>query len=516
MNAGLIVFEDEDILVANKPAGWNTHSPSPFAGEGLYEWLKKREPRWSELSILHRLDKETSGLIVFGKTTEANRSLSRQFESRAVRKKYIFLTDREPPKSLSRVKTALVRSGERYLSRPVHAGAEIAETIFSSPKEAGEVWQVEAEPVTGKTHQIRVHAAAGGYPVLGDKLYGGSPFARLCLHAAEVRFKHPVTGKELCFTSAADFSVDPRAALRDAIIDPAQTNAYRLVHGAADGWPGLYVDRLGEFLLAQSEKFLTENQCEFVKKIPSRGIYHKTLRRDARDVPRWLTAEKAPSEIIIRENGLNFSLRLDEGYSIGIFLDQRDNRRRLITRYVGPGSEIPREANVLNAFAYTCAFSVCAAAGGAHVTSLDLSKKYLEWGRRNFALNNLNAEEHDFIYGDAFDWFHRMAKKERCFDLVILDPPTFSRSKEGGVFQAEKHYGKLARAALSVLNPGGFILASCNAATLDPDRFLNMIAEAVVGSRRQIAARQYVPQPPDFPIHRDEPAYLKTVWLKID
>jgi len=72
----LIVFEDEHLLVVNKPAGWNTHAPAPFVGEGLYEWLRNRHPRWSALSIMHRLDKETSGLMVFGKTTAANRSLT--------------------------------------------------------------------------------------------------------------------------------------------------------------------------------------------------------------------------------------------------------------------------------------------------------------------------------------------------------------------------------------------------------------------------------------------------------
>src|SRR6186997_2747891 len=94
-NPPLVLFEDEHLLVVNKPAGLNTHSPSPFAGEGIYEWLKNREPRWSSLAIIHRLDKETSGVIVFGKTTLANRSLTQQFEKRVVSKKYLLLTDRE-------------------------------------------------------------------------------------------------------------------------------------------------------------------------------------------------------------------------------------------------------------------------------------------------------------------------------------------------------------------------------------------------------------------------------------
>src|SRR5688572_31645444 len=74
-----ILFEDEDILVAEKPAGMNTHAPSPFAGEGFYDWLRNRDPRWARLAIVHRLDKETSGVMVFGKTPLANRSLTDQF-----------------------------------------------------------------------------------------------------------------------------------------------------------------------------------------------------------------------------------------------------------------------------------------------------------------------------------------------------------------------------------------------------------------------------------------------------
>ena len=102
----------------------------------------------------------------------------------------------------------------------------------------------------------------------------------------------------------------------------------------------------------------------------------------------------------------------------------------------------------MNCFAYTCGFSVCAAKAGARTTSLDLSKKYLEWGKRNFALNGLDPAAHDFIYGDTFDWLRRLAKKGRAFDAVVLDPPTFSQSKEHGTFRAEKDYGKLVTAAL--------------------------------------------------------------------
>ena len=116
-----VLFEDEHLLVVDKPAGVNTHAPSPFAGEGLYDWLRHREPRWATLAIIHRLDKETSGVMVFGKTPLANRSLTEQFTAREVHKKYLLITDRAVKRGEFTVKSALMRVGESYASR---AGGE--------------------------------------------------------------------------------------------------------------------------------------------------------------------------------------------------------------------------------------------------------------------------------------------------------------------------------------------------------------------------------------------------------
>ena len=107
--APCVIFEDEHLLVVHKPAGWNTHAPSPHAGEGIYDWLRHREPRWASLAILHRLDKETSGVLVFGKTPLANRLLTEQFTERRIRKKYLLLTDHVVPPKEFTVKTALIR-----------------------------------------------------------------------------------------------------------------------------------------------------------------------------------------------------------------------------------------------------------------------------------------------------------------------------------------------------------------------------------------------------------------------
>ncbi len=107
-----VIFEDEYLLAVHKPAGWNTHAPSPFAGEGIYDWLRAREPRWSSLAILHRLDKGTSGVLVFGKTSLANKSLTEQFTQHRVHKKYLLFTDREVSPKEFTVKTCLRRIGD--------------------------------------------------------------------------------------------------------------------------------------------------------------------------------------------------------------------------------------------------------------------------------------------------------------------------------------------------------------------------------------------------------------------
>jgi 23S rRNA (cytosine1962-C5)-methyltransferase len=528
-----VIFEDEHLLVVNKPAGMNTHAPSPFAGEGIYDWLRHREPRWADLAIIHRLDKETSGVMVFGKTPQANRSLTDQFSRRTVRKKYLFLTDRPMKQRELFVRSKITRAGERYISSSQGESAETRFRVQSGQMRVGEtpdrpkaeLQTIEAEPLTGRTHQIRVHAAEKGFPILGDTLYGGSRFHRVCLHAEELVLEHPLGGKELVFRAPADFSADARLALRTALMDPEMTNAFRVTQGASDGESRWYVDRLGEFLLSQSEGELSEARREYLKSLPGvRGIYHKILNRQVRRAsqvessPQCVWGEPAPERFAVRENGIEFELSFNEGYSVGLFLDQRDNRRRLLTGHVAGGFPLTgtrQPLEMLNTFAYTCGFSVCAAKTGIITTSLDLSKKYLEWGRRNFVRNGIDPAAHDFIHGDVFDWLRRLARKGRRFDVIALDPPTFSQSKEHGTFRVEKDYGKLVAQALPLLGPDGVLFASTNAAGWSAENFLGVVEGAVRVAKRRVLRQQYVPQPPDFPVSRAEPAYLKTVWLRL-
>jgi len=523
-----VAHEDDHILVAHKPAGLNTHAPSPFAGEGIYEWLRHREPRWASLATIHRLDKTTSGLMVFSKTKLANRSLTDQFAKHQVRKRYLFLAANRPEESTVTVRAGLSRVGDKYVVSPK---GEFAETRFGYVEPAGQFHLLWAEPLTGRTHQIRVHAQAQGFPILGDTTYGGTPFQRLCLHAAELVFRHPQTGLKAAFRAEPDFQGDAASALRRLMIEPELTTAFRLRHGAADGEAGgLCMERWGPHGLVLSDALLSaagiaklRAQAEF-EGLKS-GVYHKQLSKQAgrfgntESSPKLLSGEAAAGPFTVRENGVAYEISFQQGYSVGLFLDQRENRWRLLRNHIA--AEFPVFAgglggqDVLNTFAYTCGFSVCAALAGARTTSLDLSKKYLEWGQRNFALNRIDAAGHDFIYGDVFDWCGRFAKKGRQFGLILLDPPTFSRAQDGRTFQAEKDFGKLAAAVLPLLRKDGVLFASTNAQKLKPEAFLGQINDAIRATGRRAEKQHYVPQPVDFPISKEEPAYLKTVWMRI-
>jgi 23S rRNA (cytosine1962-C5)-methyltransferase len=228
---------------------------------------------------------------------------------------------------------------------------------------------------------------------------------------------------------------------------------------------------------------------------------------------------EAPSPFPVRENGVRFLLSFKEGYSIGLFLDQRDNRRRVLLNHVAAGFPVLPQglsnARVLNLFAYTCGFSVCAALAGAVVTSVDLSEKHLKWGRHNFAENGLPTEPHEFVRADVFDWMKRSGKKGCAYDVVLVDPPTLSSSKSWGLFRVEKDYPELILHAQGLVKPGGVLWLSANAASLTRKGFLDIAASAVRRGGRRVLQEHFAPQPPDFPVSRDEPPHLKSLWLRL-
>ena len=308
------------------------------------------------------------------------------------------------------------------------------------------------------------------------------------------------------------------------------TNAYRLIHGDADGWKRLYVDRLADYLLIQSTQSITQKQKEAVqlwqRKLNSKAIYFKRLNRQIQKstkksaTAKLLYGNKAPQTFEATELMLRYQLSLNEGYSTGLFLDMRDNRQRILNKLIEPDfplfERFSGAPKVLNTFSYTCSLSVCAAKTGAITTNIDLSKKYLDWGQKNFQLNNINSNEHNFIYGDTLEWMNRLTKKKELYDLVILDPPTFSRSKISGIFQAKQHYSLLVKTASNLVRKNGIILACTNASTLTSTNFNYDLRKGIHQGGRKIIQIFHAVQPIDFPSNQKEPAHLKASWLKLN
>lgn len=247
------------------------------------------------------------------------------------------------------------------------------------------------------------------------------------------------------------------------------TNCYRLFSGTREGIPGLVIEVFGETAIFQQfvgqeafqENELKEIAEEVLSRFSLRSVQLKKFIEDRSSrlgdedlLPKTpLTGQQSEEAFTVKENGLSFEIRPFDGFSAGLFLDQRENRKFIQSQ--------ARGKKVLNAFAYTCGFSVSAAKGGGSVTSVDLSQKYLNWGKRNFELNGLDPASHRFYAWDIFEYLKKTKKQEERFDLIILDPPSFSRSKQG-TFSLKKDWEKLLEVSLHVLSPQGLLFYSCN------------------------------------------------------
>jgi 23S rRNA (cytosine1962-C5)-methyltransferase len=243
---------------------------------------------------------------------------------------------------------------------------------------------------------------------------------------------------------------------------PEGTTCYRWIDEEISG---VTVDRFGPVavlsLYADADEEGLADAIAATKGIES--VYVKRRPREARKLANEAADRLAPplpirgsaaETLTVSELGLHFEIRPGNGLSVGLYLDSRDARRWV--------KENARGRAVLNTFSYTCGFGVAARAGGAtRAVNVDASRKVLDWGERNYALNELSVDRYDFVSGDTFDWLARFAKKGETFELVILDPPGFATTKTSR-FTAERDYHRLVTAAAQVTARGGLLLAMCN------------------------------------------------------
>lgn len=331
---------------------------------------------------------------------------------------------------------------------------------------------------------------------------------------------------------------------RKSLIESGATTAYRILNGAADGLDGVVVERFGPALIVQWHEGRADVPLQRVQTIAraahealgTTGVYLKRFVKDRaaagtdidarhRDATPWI-GQPVPHEITIEEHSLRFLIRPYDGFSVGLFLEHRDNRRLI--------RELAAGRRVLNVFAYTCGFSVAAALGGARlVASVDLSRRFLEWGRDNFALNGMDTratcEAADpkpqtgqvtrFYVSDTFDFFVRATRQGLAYDLIVLDPPTFSRTRRPArVFELDADLDRLLAGAIGLLAPGGHLFVATNYRQMSIKRIeaqLHAAAEACDGPgaprRAHILKRPVLPV--DFAGDAD---YAKSILACVD
>lgn len=584
-----VLYEDDDLIAVNKPAGVPSQAANPDRPDDvvmrLRAFMAARDGRPDPyLGVHQRLDRDTSGVLLFTKRPEVNAALARQFEGRTLKKHYLAAVTGWPAHAREvtlddqlrkgdggrmevlafapRGRSAPRRAGPRGPQRPAPSrsdagGAQRALTHVRVKTRKDDRALLELRLETGRTHQARVQLAHAGAPIAGDPLYRGALAPRLMLHAAGLELDHPRTGKRLVIRSeppadmveyvargdrgasvyddvaaldrALALAVERRWALgRSALHDPEErrTTAFRLVNEEGDALPGLAVDVYGEHLVAQlyvggiwEEAARRDRVLDRLGALGFDGIYLKLRPKQANvlvdtrrdDLAPALPVRGTPTltaEIEIREEGVPYRVRLGDGLSTGIFLDQRPNRRLV--------RELSSSAHVLNLFSYTCAFSVAAALGGAARTvSVDASVLALERGRSNFeaagvALGSGPTAAHSFVAEDVFAWLARAATKKERFDVVIVDPPSYSSTKKRR-FVAESDYDDLVAMAARVLAPRGKLVACCNHRGLARAKLRRFVAQGMHAEKHELAQLKDLPDASDFPPPLGREPHMKSV-----
>ncbi len=291
----------------------------------------------------------------------------------------------------------------------------------------------------------------------------------------------------------------------------------RLVFGEADGLPQLIIDKFNDYFVLQTLALGIDRWkpalVEALEKIfQPKGIYERNdvPVRGLEGLPLQKGFLSAPfdTRIQIRENGLSFHVDLDQGQKTGYFLDQQDNRRAI--------QHIVREAEVLGAFTYTGTFEVHAAHYGARsVLGLDISASAVEMANANAALNGL-SDRCRFEVANAFDVLKSWGKEGKSYDVVMLDPPAFTKSRET-IQKAITGYKEINLRGMKLVRPGGFLVTSSCTNLIQPELFLQIIEMAAKDARRKIRQVTYQTQSADHPIvwGQENTQYLKFLIVQV-
>ena len=301
---------------------------------------------------------------------------------------------------------------------------------------------------------------------------------------------------------------------RSAYYQDDLTTAFRLFNQEGDGFGGLTVDLYGDYAVFswynsyvyQIRKVISEAFRQVFPEVL--GAYEK-IRFKALDYESaHVYGQEAPDFFTVLENGVLYQVFMNDGLMTGIFLDQHEVRGSLV-------DGLAMGKSLLNMFSYTAAFSVAAAMGGAsQTTSVDLAKRSRELSQAHFQANGISTDDHRFIVMDVFEYFKYAKRKGLTYDVIVLDPPSFARNKKQ-TFSVAKDYHKLISQSLEILNPGGIIIASTNAANVSRQKFTEQIDKGFAGRSYQILNKYGLPA--DFAYNKKDESsnYLKVISMKV-
>lgn len=299
---------------------------------------------------------------------------------------------------------------------------------------------------------------------------------------------------------------------RQSLYNAAHTNAFRLYNGEGDGLGGFTIDNYNGHLLIQwySEGIYVYRDIilQAMDEVFSFQTIHEKLRFK-QDVPtQQVTKEEVEFPVIVMENGIFYLIHFYEGPMTGIFLDQRDVRNKIM--------QLPVEGKMLNLFAYSGGFSLAAAKNGMMTTNVDIAKRSLELIEQNFGINELDFSGHTNYSLDVFDMFKYCRRHRLTYDLIVIDPPSFSRSKKRR-FSVRDNYHELIEGALTILNKNGYLVLSTNASNYPLHQFKKMITETLDKQVSKYEITDVMGLPKDFKTtNAYKPSkYLKVVFVKV-
>ena len=301
---------------------------------------------------------------------------------------------------------------------------------------------------------------------------------------------------------------------RKAYYQDDLTTAFRLFNQEGDGFGGLTVDLYGDYAVFswynsyvyQIRKVISEAFRQVFPEVL--GAYEKIRFKGLDYESSHVFGQEAPDFFTVLENGVLYQVFMNDGLMTGIFLDQHEVRGSLV-------DGLAMGKSLLNMFSYTAAFSVAAAMGGAsQTTSVDLAKRSRELSQAHFQANGISTDDHRFIVMDVFEYFKYAKRKGLTYDVIVLDPPSFARNKKQ-TFSVAKDYHKLISQSLEILNAGGIIIASTNAANVSRQKFTEQIDKGFAGRSYQILNKYGLPA--DFAYNKKDESsnYLKVISMKV-